>query len=394
MRCRVCYSRDFELKIDFGSQPVTSHYLQSKNDDEKLYKLSMGQCKKCKIVQLIDCIPFKEIIPIYSWVNYNEPENHLDGAVQNLLNICNLHEDAQISSISYKDLSTLERIKNYGFKNIKQYDFRENENNNIDIAITQDRVSHRNLNEITSNQGKSDLLIARHILEHSFEPKLFLDGIKNLLNPDGYVVFEIPDCKKQFQTFDYTALWEDHLLYLTENSLINLLLINGFEVLDLKCFEYESENSLFVIARVAQNNADLLLKNELDLSKIFYDYKNNLIIQKKTIREKLIEFKNQGPIVIFGAGHLATTFMSVMEVSDLISFVVDDSKHKVGLFMPHSKLEIKNSQSLEEFDIKFCLSSLSPESEKKVLANNNFLTNSKISFGSIFPSRYNFFINL
>ena len=394
MRCRVCNSRDFELKIDFGSQPVTSHYLKSKNDNEKLYKLSMGQCKKCKIVQLIDCIPFKEIIPIYSWVNYNEPENHLDGAVQNLLNICNLDKDAQISSVSYKDFSTLERIKNYGFKNIKQYDFRENEINNIDIAITQDRVSHRNLNKITSNQGKSDLLIARHILEHSFEPKLFLNGIKNLLNPDGFVVFEIPDCKKQFQTFDYTALWEDHLLYLTENSLINLLLINGFEVLDLQCFEYESENSLFVIARVTKDSSDLLLKNELDLSKIINDYKDNLIAQKKIIRKKLIEFKNQGQIVIFGAGHLATTFMSVMEVSDLISFVVDDSKDKVGLFMPHSKLEIKNSKSLEEFDIKFCLSSLSPESEKKVLLNNNFLTNSKISFGSIFPSRNNFFINL
>ena len=54
MICRVCNNNELFSKIDFGQQPVTSHYLKRKNQVEKLYNLSMGQCQKCGIVQLID----------------------------------------------------------------------------------------------------------------------------------------------------------------------------------------------------------------------------------------------------------------------------------------------------------------------------------------------------
>ena len=110
MKCRVCNNDQVKMFIDFGQQPVTSRYLKKEDQPENLYKLSMGQCQICGIVQLIDNIPIEEIIPIYDWISYNEAEDHLDRAINNMITTCELKTDAKIRCISYKDFSSLERI--------------------------------------------------------------------------------------------------------------------------------------------------------------------------------------------------------------------------------------------------------------------------------------------
>ena len=103
--------------------------------------------------------------------------------------------------------------------------------------------------------------------------------------------------------------------------------------------------------------------------------------------------KNFGDIAIFGAGHLSTMYLNVMNISDLISFVVDDDQNKRGLFLPGCRLPIYSSMDLLNRDIKYCLTSLSPESEKKVIAANKKILSRGGIFTSIFPSSPNSFIN-
>ena len=103
--------------------------------------------------------------------------------------------------------------------------------------------------------------------------------------------------------------------------------------------------------------------------------------------------KNFGDIAIFGAGHLATMYVNVFDIADLISFVVDDDQNKEGLFVPGCKLPIYSSSALLDRDIKYCLTSLSPESEQKVIdASKKYLANDGI-FASIFPSSASSFLN-
>ena len=89
---------------------------------------------------------------------------------------------------------------------------------------------------------------------------------------------------------------------------------------------------------------------------------------------------------MFGAGHLASTFLTVMDVADLIEFVVDDNPNKRGLFMPGSHLPIVGSDALLNSEARLCLLGLNPLSEQKVIERQRAFTEAGGVFKSIFPS--------
>ena len=87
-------------------------------------------------------------------------------------------------------------------------------------------------------------------------------------------------------------------------------------------------------------------------------------------RTKLQGIQAKGDkIAVFGAGHLAAKFINFFEIKDLITCVIDDNPKKVGMYMPGSGLPIIPSTQLQKLGIRYCVSTLSPESEVKVRIN-------------------------
>lgn len=96
--------------------------------------------------------------------------------------------------------------------------------------------------------------------------------------------------------------------------------------------------------------------------------------------------RNQGKVALLGAGHLACTFINLLELKDHIEFAVDDNPNKRGLFMPGSRLPILGSEALLDEDIKLCLLTVSPQAESRVIANNESYVKRGGSFSSISPA--------
>ena len=96
------------------------------------------------------------------------------------------------------------------------------------------------------------------------------------------------------------------------------------------------------------------------------------------------QLRGRGRIAVLGAGHLAGAFVKLYGLADRIDFVVDDSPHKHGLFMPRSRLPILPSSELVARDINLCLMTVRPEIEDAVAAKNAAFTARGV-LASVFP---------
>lgn len=376
--------------LDLGRQPVSNRFLHDPQTNEYLYPMKLNLCEVTGLVQINDPVPAHELAPRFDWITYNEPEAHLDDLVENIIALSGLNYDVKIGGISFKDDTTLQRFNKKGFKNTWRIDPREDlgiEQSGIGIETIQAYLAVKNLSKIIDRRGRSDILIVRHILEHAHVPQQFLEVLKGLIKSNGYIVFEVPDCTQALEICDYTTIWEEHTLYFTPATFNNCFSHNQLYLKWCKNYPYPFENSLIAIVQPDKNIQpeslpDEILQSEIlrvkNFAKNFRDYKEKL---QKFFKEYT---KQNGKIALFGAGHLACTFVNILELKDYIECFVDDHPQKQGLFMPGSKLEIKGSQVLIEENIKLCLLSLNPLSEKKVIANNQSFVKRGGEFASIF----------
>jgi len=395
--CKSCGKQNLEVVFDAGQQPISSRYLKSRNEKEQLYSLKLGQCLTCGMVQLMDLVPIQELRLIYEWITYNEPEGHLDNVVYQLSQLEGINTESSILGISYKEDSTLARFEALGFSKTKRLSIPDTivvNDDTVGVEVVQNYMS----SEVFSNSNHNDhydIILIRHILEHTYNSESFMQALKKLAHKNSYLVFEVPDCSLLFSSCDYTAIWEDHTLYFTPSTFKAFLVNAGFSIISYHLYPYPYENCLVIIAAVDDGVIEVSEPDHLDASKqLMLNYGKNFINNREIAREKLKKIKeNYGEIAIFGAGHLATMYINVFGLDDLISFVVDDDHNKRGLFIPGCRLPIYSSSALLDRDIKYCLTSLSPESELKVIeANKKFLSNGGI-FASIFPSNPSSFLN-
>ncbi len=394
--CYICQTPSIETILDFGPQPISNRFLKQPSSQEFLHRLQFGSCQSCGLSQLIDPAPIHQVKPLFDWIRYNEPEGHLDDVVKNLILLPEISPDSTFLGITEKDTSTLVRLNKKGFLKTSILDLKNDlgiDDSNAGLESIQEKVTVNFNRAISKNNESKKVILARHILEHAHNPLDFMEALKALAGQNGYVVFEVPDNTKVLTSYDYSILWEEHILYFTPQTLIATLKNSGFEIIFYKNYPYSMENSIVIIAKTNSNHKTFYYSKDIvkEEQKTHKNYGKNFPIRKKIICDILNKLKKKGPIALLGAGHLAIHFINLMELKNYIDFIVDDHPHKKNHYMPGSQLPILPTSELIEKNIKFCLMSVSQESEIKVMNSNKKFLDMGGEFYSIFPtSHYGF----
>ena len=387
--CYLCRNASVKRLLEFKQQPICNRFLADQQALQYRHDLVVGQCHACGLVQLLDPIPARELIPPYDWITYNEPEGHLDRLAEILAGLPGLTSQSVIAGISFKDDSMLRRMKERGFSNcwcISQETDAGIIEKRAGVETLQDRLTPEQADVVLRHHPVADILIMRHVLEHAFQPLRLIEVLHKLLKSEGYLVLEVPDCSQALANGDYTTLWEEHGLYFTAETFRSGLTWAGLEPVMVECFPYPFENSLVAVARFGgQTHGEFPAPNVLAQERKRADeFAQAFVTVRNKIRNCLTEHCRQnGRIAVFGAGHLACAFINFLELQDLVECVVDDHPKKKGMFMPGSALPICGSEELLSRKITLCLLSLSPESEDKVIARNQAYIQQGGQFASI-----------
>jgi hypothetical protein len=308
----------------------------------------------------------------HDWLTCFEPENHLDNLTEILLNNFSVKKSMNIYGYSFKDNSTLERIKNYS-RSKKQNHITKNSFqinlpvNGVCLHGLFNFTNASNFRNIVNLHGKADILIVRHVLEHSWNIKEFLDALKVLVSKNGLIVFEIPDSEKGLRTGMQTLLWEEHAHYFTEESFKNTLKFYGFEVQKFMRYPNKIEDSLVAITKV-KNTEEIKLKLSQNSEELLEDFQFKFNENKFKIMKHVENLFNSGiEICLFGAGHHASSFVSINQIQDKISFVIDDNVVKQKYYLPGSKIPIVPSTAISNFKKSLMiLLTTNPENNQKI----------------------------
>jgi hypothetical protein len=387
------HERKAELLFDFGLQPVSNRFLLANSSQQAPnFPLQLHINSESGLIYLAQPFPLEELKPQYDWLTCYEPEDHLDDLVQKLINLPGVNSNSVFGAYSFKDDSTLRRLEGLGFKK----NWRIDPLHDLDIMdqcanveTYQSVFTPEKARKICNNYGAADVLIVRHVLEHSYDLQLFIRAIRGLVKTGGFIVWEIPDCERALSVGDFTTVWEEHTFYFTSYTFKRLLVESGFSIVHYESVPYPLENSIIAIVKEAPvGEVPVTTEPELVSQEIVRAKKFATLLERRKfeIRKTLEVLKEtMGPIAIFGAGHLSVAFISLMNVADLITCVVDDNPNKKGLEMPVGGLKIVGSEELACGQIKVCLLGLNPQNHLKVKVNNdNFVSEGGV-FLSIFP---------
>jgi SAM-dependent methyltransferase len=385
--CVGCRTDSVELLLDFGAQPPSNRFFGPGEQQSASHILALGCCRGCGLVQLIRPMPPKMVRARHAWISYAEPEGHLDRMVDDLLDMSRLGEGARIFGLTYKDDTSLARFNRRGFTDTYRFDSREDLGLDDPLAgleSTQQAMTAERAAWLVGRHGPADLLLVRHVLEHAHAPLQFLQALRQLVKPGGFLVLEMPECSKFLRACDYSFVWEEHVSYFTAATVRRVMHQAGLGPELIRAYEYPLEDSLVAVTRPGEAGpgADAPHASELKLAA---DFGNGFAATSERIRADLSRLKREGGrVAIFGAGHLAVRFLNLFGLKDLVYCVIDDHPDKLGMCMPGSGLRVRSTSVLMDERIDLCLLALSPESEKKVIAARHEYASRGGVFRSIF----------
>lgn len=353
--------------------------------------MELGVCPRSGLVQLAHTFPPEELQPRVPWLTVFEPEGHLDDLADKLASLPGLTREDWVAGYSSKDDSLLRRLGERGFSHQWRLDpLRDLGISNPGAFVETFQIPFVDgaAANAVARAGKPKLFLVRHVLEHSYDLLGFLRATRNLIQPGGYVVFEIPDCERAFENLDYTTLWEEHSVYFTSATFLSTLKHAGLETVLFEIVPHPFENCMVAVCRAGAHfdaaMEESALFRELERARRFAGEFEKVT---SNLHARLEKCRQQGlKLALFGAGHLAVAFASLHRTGNFFEFVVDDNPHKCGRHLAGCGLPIRPSQALVEENVDICLLALNPEHENKIIAKNEGFCSVGGRFGSIFPS--------
>lgn len=379
----------------------------------------------CPTCRNSDILPFYEAknLPISSCImfsNQNDAINYPKGDINlGFCNSCGLISNYQFESkkIDYSKLTPEEQGSSATFRSfasrlanrlIETYQIREkeileigcgrgyfldlicalgkNKGVGIDPSIITGDITNPSSNNLTfirdyfsDKHAKhvGDLLCCRHTLEHIHNTSEFINlvrnSIRNKLNHISF--FEVPDVTRILKEVAFWDIYYEHCSYFTLGSLARLFRLNKFEV-EYLAKDYFDQYLLIDLSPVNQISKKILnIEEEVEVTvktvcTFSLKSKDKIDGWKKTLNQIK---KDKRKAIVWGSGSKCVGFMTTLNVTDEIDFVVDINPLRHGLYIAGVGKQIKSPLFLKKHkpDVVIVMNPVYSEEIRKDLENMN-----------------------
>jgi SAM-dependent methyltransferase len=337
--CPGCGHR-MEVFFELPSVPVNSCLLIDTKEEALKFPrgdIALGFCAGCGFVSNQ---AFRPELTTYSG-RYEETQAHSEtfnkfhkALVVDLIDRLDLHDKrvVEIGCGKGEFLAMLCKLgNNHGLGFDPGYDdSRGTMDGGIDAKVVKDFFGPQH------GHADSDFVCCKMTLEHITQTGNFVEAARKVLRPshDSKVFFQVPEALRIFRDVAFEDIYYEHCSYFTAGSLARLFRSRGFNVTRLDVAYGEQYLTIEGTWANGQFAAPLPVEEPADqLAGYVADFNKRFEARTAELRALVEDRAKQGPVVLWGSGSKAVSFLRAVQVPGAIEYVVDINPRRVGHFM-------------------------------------------------------------
>lgn len=365
--CRFCQSTNLHLILDLGTAPPSNSFLTAEQleEPETYYPLRLFFCADCGLVQLPEYKKASEIFKDdYPYFSSQSPSN-----------VSHAKEYVDMITERFHPKSVLEIGSNDGYllqhfsKHISCLGYEPSrgpaeEARKKGIDTVADFFDMDNTMYLI---GSVDLICGINVLAHQPDINDFVGAIKRALAPKGVITCEFPHLMRLIDECQFDTVYHEHYSYFSLMTICTIFQKHGLEVFDVdEIPEHGGSLRIYACHKMARADdrrldrvADVLRKeHELGMNGLAYyrDLQGDTDKIKRNLVSFLIFKSRHSSIAAYGAPAKASTLLNYCGIGpDLVSFTVDRSPYKQGMYLPGSRIPVVCEDVLKEMKPDYIL---------------------------------------
>ena len=329
---------------------------------QQKFPLDVFLCRDCGHLQLLDVVDPKFLFSNYLYVTSVSLGlmEHFRKYAAEILESIKPEPGSLVIDIGSNEGALLKNFKAQGFR-VLGVDAARNiaaQANAAGIETIAEFFNAKVAGEIRKKFGTASVVTANNVFAHSDALPEMVDGIRNLLAPDGVFVFEVIYLLDLVQRFTFDTIYHEHLCQHSVKPMQSFFQRHGLQLFDVKRIPTKggSIRGFVQLAggpRPVSNSVSELIALEkqvgLDRPASYHKLSEKLSTLGSQTRELLKSLKQQNKhIAGYGASATVTTLIHHFDLAEFIDFIVDDDPLRHGLYSPGFHIPILSAAALTE----------------------------------------------
>ena len=364
-QCKACGKKTLRPFLSFGRLPLGNAFLKKNQvSREKKFKLELGFCPSCHLVQQVKPPPSGSLARVYRNYRYVPVGGSLRGNLASLSRSIadefGLDTKSFFVDVGSNDGALLSgilgRCRILGIE--PALDISELARK-AGVETVTGFFTPELARKVISERGQADVATATQVLQHIPDVMQFMRSVRSILKPSGIFVVEGRYFADTVSKRSFDTVYHEMLYFFTLTSLVNLFGAVGLQIFRAKHVDVYG-GSLLVYAKLKDNNsipvedsvAEILALEKgagLDKLDTYASFAKRVFELRDELHDLLMKLKPHGRIAGYGAPSTGTTLLNFCRIGkDSIEYIVDDSPLKQGLLTPGMHIPIVDSSVLSQ----------------------------------------------
>ena len=364
-RCRACGARALEMFLGLGEVALANAFLAGPAEiaGERRYPLEVYLCLECGLVQLADVIDPEVLFKNYLYVTGTSDTiaAHNQAYAAAVVELAHLGPRDQVVEAASNDGSLLACFQAHGVRvlGVEPATNIAGRANAQNVPTVNRFFDFDCAAALRDEHGPARVVIGNNVLAHVDDPVEFLAAAGALIDPQGFVITEVPELAELVGRLEYDTVYHEHLSYFSVTALMRVYEEAGLRLARVEKVPVHG-GSVRAIGRAAELlgehagavHALAEAERAAGLTSLgrFEQFARDVEAQRAELRALLRGLQAAGrSLAGYGAPAKGNTLLAYCGIGpELLPYTVDKSPLKVGLLTPGMHIPVLPVETLLE----------------------------------------------